>query len=68
MVVKKELQEIQEAVNPYTNEDVYNIGKFELFWKMTTDKTLGTEQSAGSKYDKKSSYYHQPCLQYYLVS
>ena len=52
VVVEKELQEIREAVNLYTNEDVYNINKFALLWKMTLDRTLGTEQNAGGKYDK----------------
>ena len=52
MVVEEELQEIREAVNPYTNEDVYNMDEFALFWKMTPDGTLGTEQSAGGKHDK----------------
>ena len=52
MVVEKELQEIREAVNPYMNEDVYNMEKSALFWKMAPDGTLGTEQSAGDKNDK----------------
>ena len=52
MVVEKELQKIQEAVNPYTNEDIYNINKSTLFWKMIPDRTLETEQSIGSKYEK----------------
>lgn len=52
VVVEEELQEIREAVNPYTNEDVYNIDESSLFWKMTPDGTLGTEQSAEGKHKK----------------
>ena len=52
MVVKEELQEIREAVNPYTNENIYNMDKSALFWKMTLDGTLGTEESTGGKDDK----------------
>ena len=52
VVVKEELQEIQEDVNLYTNKDIYNMDKSALFWKMTLDGTLGTEQNAGSKNDK----------------
>lgn len=52
VVVEEELQKIREAVNPYTNEDVYNMDESALFWKMTPDGTLGTEQSAGGKHEK----------------
>ena len=50
--VEEELQEIWEAVNPYTNEDIYNIDESALFWKMTPDETLSTEQSTGGKHEK----------------
>lgn len=52
MVVEEELQKIREIVNPYTNEDVYNMDEFVLFLKITLDGTLETEQKAGSKHDK----------------
>lgn len=52
VVVKKELQEIWEAVNPYINENVYNMDESALFWKMILDGTLEIEQSAESKYNK----------------
>lgn len=43
VIVKEKLQEIQEVINLYTNENVYNIDEFGLFWKMTLDGTLGIE-------------------------
>lgn len=43
---------MREAVNPYIKEDVYNMDESALFWKMTRDETLGTEQSAGKKHEK----------------
>lgn len=52
VIVKEELQEIREAVNPYTNEDIYNMNESALFLKMTPDRTLRTEQSTGGKHDK----------------
>ena len=52
MIVEKELQEIWKAVNLCTNENVYNINKFALFWKMIPDRTLEIEQSAGRNHNK----------------
>lgn len=52
MVVEEGLQEIREAIHSYTNEDIYNTDDSALFWKITSDGTLGTEQSAGGKHDK----------------
>lgn len=43
VIVKEELQEIWEAINPYTNEDIYNIDELALFWKMTLGGILETE-------------------------
>ncbi len=52
MVVKKKMQKIQGAVNLYTNKNVYNMDESALFWKMTLNGTLETEQSARNKNDK----------------
>ena len=62
MVVEEELQEIREAVNPYTNKDVYNIDESALFWKITPDETLGTEQSVGGKHNKARITINLACI------
>ncbi len=41
--VKEKLQEIWEIINRYTNQDIYNIDKSVLFWKMILDKKLKIE-------------------------
>lgn len=43
VVVEKKLQEIWEAINLYTNKNIYNIDESALFWKITLNRTLGTE-------------------------
>lgn len=50
--IEEELQEIRETVQPYDNEDVYNMDESALFWKMTPDVTLATQQGAGRKHEK----------------
>lgn len=52
VAVEEKLQEIQEVVDLYTNENVYNINKFASFQKMTLDRTLNIEQSNREKYKK----------------
>lgn len=52
VVVEKKLQKIWETINPYTNENIYNIDKLALFWKMIPDETLKTKQSTRGKNDK----------------
>lgn len=52
IVVEEELQGIGETVQPYDNEDIYNMDKSALFWKMTPDVTLTTQQGPGPKHDK----------------
>lgn len=52
VVVKEKLQKIWDIINLYTNGDIYNIDEFALFWKITLEKTLDTEQSVRKKYKK----------------
>ena len=52
IVVEEELQEIRETLQPYDNEDVYNMDESALFWKMIPDVTLAAQQGAGRKHDK----------------
>lgn len=50
--VEDELQETREAVEPYDSQNIYNMDESAVFWKMTTDGTLATQQGPGGKHDK----------------
>ena len=36
----------------YKSEDVYNMDESALFWKISLEGTLATEQTSGGKHDK----------------
>lgn len=61
VVVEKELQEIQEEVNPYRKQNLYNIDESVLFQKMTPDITLGTKQNARKKHKKTQITIYLSC-------
>lgn len=49
-IIEEELEETMETVQPYDND--YNMDKSTLFWKMTLDVTLATQQGPRQKHDK----------------
>lgn len=52
VAIEKKLQEIRKIVGLYKNEDIYYMNKSILFWKMISDRTLGTKQSIKEKHNK----------------
>ena len=52
------LLELQEILKGYHSSAIFNCDETALFWKMTPNKTLTTEASAGVKQDKKRVSLH----------
>jgi hypothetical protein len=49
---EKRMIELQNIVNEYEMDDIYNMNEAALYWKMVPDVTLATECQAGSKKEK----------------
>lgn len=52
VVVEEELIKIREDLKLYPSQDIFNMDESALFWKMTPDGTLATEQTPGGKREK----------------
>ena len=52
VMVEEELIEIRQDLDPYDSEDIYNMDESALYWKMSPEGTLATEQMPGTKVEK----------------
>ena len=52
VVVETELKNIREHLKEYDNRDIFNMDETGLFWKMSPDGTLATQQTPGGKHEK----------------
>lgn len=49
---QKTITKTKKTIESYTNEYIYNISWFTIFWKIIPDSTLVIQQKASKKYNK----------------
>lgn len=59
--IVEQLVQIQALARLYKPEDVYNCDETGLYWKMTLDRGLATQQTSGTKKDKARISAHFCC-------